>query len=85
MGKLLNLPNIDSRLEQKLIDTGIDSPEKLREKGSRNVFFKIKAADSSACFTMLLALEGAVRGVLVEDLNNETTEELKEFMEVFNR
>ncbi len=85
MGKLLHLPNIDRNLEKKLINSGIDSPWQLREKGSRHVFMKIKSGDSSANFEMLLALEGAMSGVLIDELPEQVVEELKQFMEIFNR
>lgn len=85
MSKLIHLPNIDRELENKLLNSGITSPEQLREKGSRNVFVKIKSTDSSANFQMLLALEGAINGVLTEDLKASDVEELKIFMEIFNR
>jgi len=85
MSKLIHLPNIDRDLEQKLLNSGITTPEELIEKGSRNIFVKIKSNDSSANFDMLLSLEGAVRGILLEELEKKDIEELKMFMEVFNR
>ncbi len=85
MGKLLHLPNIDSELESKLTKAGISTTELLREKGSRHAFVKIKSFDSSACFEMLLALEGAVQGKLTDDLDDSVVDELKVFMEIFNR
>ncbi|MCF8366485.1 MAG: TfoX/Sxy family protein [Bacteroidales bacterium] len=85
MSKLIHLPNIDRELEEKLLNSGISSPEKLREKGARNVFVKIKSTDSSANFQMLLALEGAIKGVLIDELKANDVEELKIFMEIFNR
>jgi len=85
MSKLLHLPNINQHLEQKLVAAGIETPEMLREKGSRNVFLRVKMIDSSACFDMLLALEGAVRGILIEDMDEQLKVELKEFMEIFNQ
>lgn len=85
MSKLIHLPNIDRDLETKLIHAGIDSPAMLREKGSRHAFVKIKTIDSSACFNTLLALEGAVQGKLAEELGDREIEELKVFMEIFNR
>lgn len=85
MGKLLHLPNINQQLEQKLITAGIENPEMLREKGSRNVFLRIKTLDSGACYNMLLSLEGAVQGVLADDLEEGVKEELKAFMEIFNQ
>ncbi len=85
MGKLLHLPNISQELEKKLLTVGIDSPEMLREKGSRNVFVKIKTIDSSACYNMLMSLEGAIQGMLSDDLDRQTENELMEFMEIFNQ
>lgn len=85
MSKLLHLPNISRDLENKLINSGVSTPELLREKGSRNVFVKIKSIDSSADFKMLLALEGAIQGVLAEELKESEVTELKLFMEIFNR
>lgn len=85
MSKLVHLPNIDKTLEAKLLSVGVDSVEKLREKGSRHVFLLIKSKWSAACYKMLLALEGAVQGVLAEDLEPAIKEELKSFMEIFNR
>lgn len=79
------MPNINQQLEQKLIAAGIETPEMLREKGSRNVFLRVKMIDSGACFNMLLALEGAVQGILIEDLDEQLKVELKEFMEIFNQ
>jgi DNA transformation protein len=85
MGKLLHLPNISQQLEQKLIAAGIETPELLREKGSRNVFLRIKTLDSSACYNMLLSLEGAVQGLLADDLGEDVKQELRSFMEIFNQ
>jgi len=85
MNKLIHLPNISRELEDKLINTGISTPEILREKGCRNVFVKIKSNDSSADFKMLLALEGAIQGILSEEIKESDVIELKMFMEIFNR
>ncbi len=85
MSKLIHLPNISSELEQKLLQVNVDTPDKLREKGSRNAFVRIKTIDSSACYDMLLALEGAVQGVLIEELDPTIRQELKKFMEIFNQ
>jgi DNA transformation protein len=85
MEKLNHLPNISPALEDKLKAVGINTPEKLREKGSRHVFVRIKTIDSSACFEMLLKLEGAVQGVRSDKLSDKTKEELKDFMSIFNQ
>ncbi len=85
MSKLIHLPNINQELELQLLNSGISTPEILRNKGSRNIFFQLKTMDSSACFETLLALEGAIRGILIEEISDETKQELKSFMEIFNR
>ena len=85
MENLIHLKNISQELEVKLRKVGIDTSEKLREKGSRHVFVKIKTIDSGACYKMLLNLEGAIQGVSAENLSSETKEELLAFMEVFNQ
>lgn len=85
MEKLIHLKNINQELETKLRKVGIDTPEKLREKGSRHVFVKIKTVDSGACYKMLLNLEGAIQGVSAANLRSETKEDLLAFMEVFNQ
>ncbi|MBE0640248.1 MAG: TfoX/Sxy family DNA transformation protein [Bacteroidales bacterium] len=85
MKKLSHLPNINPQLEAKLLAAGIDSPETLRERGSRNAFMRIKMMDSGACYNMLLSLEGAIQGRLMEELDEQTRLDLKIFMEIFNR
>ena len=85
MNKLIHLPNIDRELELKLTAAGISNPDELREKGSRHAFVKIKSMDSRACFDMLVSLEGAVQGKLADELEEKEIEELKHFMEIFNR
>lgn len=85
MGKLSNLPNISSDMEAKLSAAGIDTPEKLREKGSRNAFMRVKMMDTGACYNLLLSLEGAIRGQLIDELDGDISQDLKLFMEIFNQ
>jgi len=79
VGDLLKLPNIGKNLEIQLINAGIDTKEKLLEKGSKQAWLDIKIADVSACFNRLCALEGAIQGVRWHDLSVEVKEELKDF------
>lgn len=79
MGKLAVLPNIGVRLEEQLNVAGIDTPEALRELGSREAWLKLKHMDSSVNITRLYALEGALRGVRWHQLDDKTKDELKEF------
>lgn len=85
MKKLSHLPNISPEIEAKLHAAGVFSYEELKEKGSRNVFTRIKMNDSGACYNTLLSLEGAIRGKLSDELDASTREELRLFMEIFNR
>ena len=79
MGKLAVLPNIGVRLEEQLNVAGIDTPESLRELGSREAWLKLMHMDPSVNITRLYALEGALRGVRWHLLDDKTKDELKEF------
>ncbi len=80
MNKLSDLPNVGKVLEQNLIAVGIQTPEQLREIGSKEAFVRIRLnADPGACLHMLYGIEGAVRGVRDTLLDAETKQELKAF------
>lgn len=79
MGKLAILPNVGVRLEEQLNVAGVDTPEQLRELGSREVWTRLKRMDPSVNLTRLYALEGAVRGVRWHSLDDETKSELRAF------
>lgn len=79
MGKLAILPNIGVRLEEQLNVAGIDTPEQLRELGSRKIWMRLKRMDPAVNLTRLYALEGAVRGVRWHLLDDDTKSELRDF------
>lgn len=79
MGQLASMKNIGEELERRLKCAGIDTREDLIALGSREAFRRIKAVDSSACFNMLCALEGAVRGIRWHSLPKAVKDELKAF------
>ncbi len=80
MDKLSSLPNVGKVLEQNLIAVGIETPEQLRDLGSKEAFMRIRLhADPGACLHMLYGIEGAVRGVRDTLLDAETKQELKAF------
>ena len=80
MGELAKLPNISKVNEEKLLAAGIDTPERLRQLGSRRAIELVRAcSDPCACVNMLYALEGAIRGVRWHDLPTEVKDELKAF------
>ena len=79
MGELAKLPNMGKILEAQLEAVGIATPEALRETGSRAAWLRIQAADPSACFHRLCALEGALRGVRWHALDGPVKADRKEF------
>ncbi len=80
MDKLSSLPNVGKVLEQNLIAVGIETPQQLREIGSKEAFVRIRLhADPGACLHMLYGIEGAVRGVRDTLLDTETKQELRAF------
>ena len=61
---LAALPNIDGALAEKLASAGVASYEDLVTLGSIDVMLKLRAGlDPGACYNMLYAIEGAIRGV----------------------
>ncbi|MFV0400112.1 MAG: TfoX/Sxy family protein [Oscillospiraceae bacterium] len=77
---LRDLPNISTVNERKLIAAGIDSPEALKELGSREAFLRVREhSDPGACLNMLCGLEGAVRGIRWHDLPPEEKAALRDF------
>lgn len=83
MEKLSNCINIGKVVEEQLLSVGIDTPEKLKQTGSREAWLKIKAIDPSACYNRLCALEGAIRNVRWHDLPAQVKAELKDFYQSF--
>lgn len=79
--RLHDLPNIGSVLENQLIAVGIDTPEKLREKGTEEVFLRLRAYDPTSCLHKLTAIEGAVQGIPKKELSAERKAQLKSFFD----
>jgi len=79
MNSLHELPNISKVIEGKLIAVGIDTPQVLKDIGSKEAFSKIKLKDSTSCINMLYAIEGAVEGIRWHYLSDDIKQELKLF------
>lgn len=77
--ELIELPNIGKEVSRQLNQVGIDTPEKLKEIGSRDAWLKIREIDPSACYNRLCALEGAIQGIRWHQLSKADKEKLKEF------
>ena len=79
MGELSKLPNIGKKVEEQLVQAGIESIDKLKQMGSKSAWLKIQEIDESACIHRLLALEGAIQGVKKTMLSDEVKADLKDF------
>ncbi len=79
---LKNQINIGKDTEQKLIQVGIDSYEKLTNLGSEQAFLRLQALDSGACLSLLYGLEGAIEGIKSKELSNEKKKELQQFFKM---
>lgn len=79
MSDLTSMTNIGKEMAKKLTAVGIDSPEKLIEQGSKQVFLKLKEEYPQVCLVHLYALEGAIQDVEFNSLSEERKKELKEF------
>jgi len=77
--KLTKLPNIADKLASQLADAGIETAKQLQVVGSKEAWLRILAADPSACYMRLCALEGAIRGIRWHHLPDEVKKDLKEF------
>ncbi len=79
MEDLTKLPNIGPALAEKLHNAGITSYEELASLGSIEALLKIRSfIDPQACYNMLYAMEGAIRGVRWHAIPREERQELKE-------
>jgi DNA transformation protein and related proteins len=75
---LTDLPNIGSALAEKLASAGITYYEELAALGSVEVALKIRdGLDPGACYNMLYALEGAIRGVRWHTIPKDERNRLK--------
>lgn len=79
MGRLTELPNIGPELERQLRAAGIDTPEKLRTKGSREARLARQAEAPGASCHRLCTLEGALRRWRWHDLPPEAKRERRGF------
>ena len=79
MGELSKVINIGKIAEKQLNKAGVQTLAELKNMGSKKAWLKIRAVDSSACYSKLCALEGAIQGIRWHDLPDKYKNELKEF------
>ena len=63
MEDLTQLPNIGPTLAGVLQGIGIQSLDELKEIGSIEAVLQIGVKDTSACYNMLYAIEGAIQAI----------------------
>lgn len=85
MAKLSDLQNIGKVLEARLVEAGVDTPETLRELGSREALVRLREADRARASRELYALEGAIRGIKDTALPEEVKAELRAFHKSLGR
>jgi DNA transformation protein len=76
------LRNVGPKLAAKLVEAGIDTPEKLRQIGAKRAFEKMyPAGDAYGDFNAayLYALEGAIRDCDWLDIPEKIKQEYKEY------
>lgn len=64
-------------MEKKLHSVGIRSAEELKEIGSRQAVFRLKAQYPNTCVGILYHLEAAIRGIAIKQLDDACRAELK--------
>ncbi len=85
MQDLTSMRNIGKEMDKKLKSVGIDSPDRLRELGSKQVFLKLKEVYPQICLVHLYALEGAVEDLEFNSLSDGKKKELKEFSDFLKK
>ena len=79
MSELTDMMNIGKEMAKKLKAVGIDSSEKLIQKGSKQAFLQLKQEYPNVCLVHLYTLEGAITNTEFHCLSEEKKKELKEF------
>lgn len=85
MQDLTSMRNIGKEMDKKLKSVGIDSPDQLRELGSKQAFLKLKKFYPQICLVHLYALEGAVEDLEFNSLSDDKKKELKEFSDFLKK
>jgi DNA transformation protein len=71
--------NLGKTMEKKLKSVGICSAEALREAGSKEAVFRLKARYPSTCVVILYHLEAALQGIGMKQLDPKHKARLKTF------
>ena len=66
-------------MEKKLHSVGICSAEELKDIGSKQAVFRLKAQYPNTCVVILYHLEAVIRGVEIKQLDDRCKAELKAY------
>jgi DNA transformation protein len=77
LNDLTVLPNIGKALAAELERAGVGTPEDLKKLGSIKATLLVTVGGRKACYNLLFALEGAIRGVRWHSIPREERTELK--------
>lgn len=66
-------------MERKLYSVGIHSAEELKQIGSKQAVFRLKAQYPNTCVVILYYLEAAIQGVDIKQLSATCKSELKSY------
>ena len=85
MGELARMVNLGKVIEEQLYQVNINTPDQLREAGSKKAWLKIQQIDESACINRLYALEAAIRNVKKKELDMDVKIDLKAFYQTHKK
>ena len=77
--ELSTMKNIGTEMKKKLNSIGINNAEELSSVGSKEAFFRLKAAYPDVCLVHLYTLQGAIDNLNFNMLPQDTKEDLKAF------
>ena len=79
MAELSSLKNIGKEIEKKLKSVDIKTAEELIRVGSKEAFIRLKLLYPNLCLVHLYSLEGAVSGIVYNQLPEDVKQDLKGF------
>lgn len=83
MENLSQLPNIEKKLEEKLILLGISTPGDLKYFGSKEAFSRIRCIfPRDARLHLLYKIEAALQGISSQQLDEKKKAELLDFYQL---
>lgn len=80
--QLTDLPNIGATLAAELHKIGVENEWHLKKLGSVDSAVRISLAGRGACYSLLYALEGAIRGVRWHELPKKDREQIKKTFDI---